>query len=286
MQTTTFLFSGGYTNNSDVGIRLFDASDPTGDLVELGADDSVEHPSYLAAHPARDTVYAVSEIDRFDGHPGGGLVALRFDASEGSLSPIDRVSSHGDAPCHVSVSADGGTIFVANYVSGSVAAYRLRPDGRFGDFLGVHQHEGSGPTDRQEGPHAHCVRPSLDGRWLYAADLGTDHVLRYRVDRDGLTPADSLTAAPGAGPRQVVLHPGRDLAVIINELDNTLTACDVTLDGMLEPTQTVATLPPGAASSIAADVQIHPTGSHAYASNRGDDSVAVFALSDCSEPMD
>ena len=164
VQTTTFLFVGGYTNTSDVGIRVFDASDPTSDLVEIGSNDSIEHPSYLAVHPTEDLVYAVSEVDWFDGRSGGGLVALRFDSTTGSITPIDQASSHGDAPCHISVSPNGWSIHVANYASGSVAAYRLREDGQFGELIGVHQHEGNGPTERQDGPHAESVNPSPDGR--------------------------------------------------------------------------------------------------------------------------
>lgn len=286
VQTTTFLFVGGYTNTSDVGIRVFDASDPTSDLVEIGSNDSIEHPSYLAVHPTEDLVYAVSEVDWFDGRPGGGLVALRFDSTRGSITPIDQVSSHGDAPCHISVSPDGWSIHVANYASGSVAAYRLREDGQFGELIGVHQHEGNGPTERQDGPHAHCVRPSPDGRWLYTADLGTDEVSQYRINLDGLTPINTLPLRAGAGPRQIVVQPDMALAFIINELDNTLTACEIANDGALVPKQTITTLPDRAASSIAADVQIHPSGAHIYASNRGDDSIAVFALADTSTPLE
>ena len=76
------------------------------------------------------------------------------------------------------------------------------------------------------------------------------------------------------------------LAFIVNELDNTLTACEIANDGALVPKQTITTLPDRAASSIAADVQIHPSGAHIYASNRGDDSIAVFALADTSTPLE
>ena len=284
MPTTTVLLSGGYTHDDPTGVRLYDASDPKGDLVELGGFDDLEHPSYLAAHPHLSVVYAVSEVGEFDGRPGGGIVALTVDAASGALDVLDRASSLGRAPCHLSVTVDGSALAVANYASGSIAVYDLEPDGRFGPLRGHHQHAGTGPHARQEGPHAHCVRPDPRGRSLYALDLGTDQILRYDLGAAGMPRTQIVSTAPGAGPRQLVFHPTEPRAFVINELDNTLTEYRITEPGGdLEPTATTATLPADADSSIAADVQIHPDGHLVYASNRGHDSIAIF---DCADPDD
>lgn len=284
MNTQTFLFCGGYTHRSPVGIRVFDA-DPDGTLRELSSVDHVEHPSFLATHPGGRIVYAVSETTEFDGRPGGGIVAFAFDPTTGALSEIDRVSSLGDAPCHLSVATDGSQLYVANYLGGSIASYALRADGRFGEVIAHRRHEGSGPTDRQRGPHAHCVRPSPDGAFVHAADLGTDTVYRYAVGADTLEPAGRLTAAPGAGPRQVTFHPTRPLAFVINELDCTLTACATDEGEELVPIQTLPTLAEDHRDSIAADVQVHPDGHRLYASTRGADTVAVYACEPTDQPL-
>lgn len=179
MPSSTYLYVGCYTQESPVGIRAFDASDPSGLISEISQIEGIINPSFLAIHPNGWFLYAVSETTSFDGGEGGGLVAFSVDPNDGSLTVIDQVSSHGAAPCYVSVDADGLYVYVANYLSGSVAGYSLKPDGRFGDLVGEHQHEGFGPTDRQLGPHAHCIVPAPRRDSVYAVDLGSDRIIRY-----------------------------------------------------------------------------------------------------------
>jgi 6-phosphogluconolactonase len=271
--TRTLLAVGCYTNRSDRAIHVLDATDPTAPLTEIAHAGGIEHASFLAAHPTAPVLYAVSETT---GPDGGAVVALALGA-DGEPAEIDRVPSHGGAPCHVSVDADGSHVYVANYVTGDVAAHRLLPDGTFGDLLAVHHHEGSGPTARQEGPHAHCIVPGPDGRRVYAADLGTDRVYRYVHTGDGFDLEGVTDLPPGSGPRHVVFHPDGTTAFVLCELDSTINAFDVD-DGNLTPIASVPTLPAGFdGASIAAEVRVHPDGRHVYASNRGHDSIAVLA---------
>ncbi len=277
----TLLFVGGYTHDDRPGVSLFDASDPTGDIELLGTAGGVEHPSFLALHPTLPVLYAVSETDTFEGSPGGGLVAYCVDAAAGTLAEIARTPSLGVAPCHVTVKADGSVLYVANYMGGSMTAISLAADGSFGDRLAHHRHLGHGPSPRQEAPHAHCVRPGPDGRSVYVADLGTDEVIRYEhTTVDDLERSSSFGFAPGAGPRQIAFHPTRPLAITLCELDSTavLSAVDGST-GELTLIETHSTLPCDASGeSIAADVQFTPDGTHVYCSNRGDDSIAAFAV--------
>ena len=180
MARRTYLYIGCYTHESSIGIHVYDSSDAAGSLAKLGEVDGVEHPSFLATHPSGNVLYAVSETASPD---GGGIVAFRVDQIDGSLTVIDRVSSHGDAPCYVSVDGDGRYLYVANYLSGTIAVYALAPDGRFGELVASHQHTGSGPSARQHGPHAHCIVPGPVVDSVYAVDLGTDRVSRYMHDR-------------------------------------------------------------------------------------------------------
>lgn len=284
--THTLLLAGGYTHHSSAGICLFDRSGPE----PVAVVETIEHPSFLALHPNGYIVYAVSEISGFDGGSGGGIVAFLIDRGLRSLIEIDRMPSGGSGPCHIAVDHAGAQLFVANYESGSVAAIALMEDGRFGGIESFHQHTGSGPHERQDGPHAHCVRPAADGRSFYAVDLGADEIIRY--DRraasvgGGFDAGRTTAAEPGVGPRHIAFHPTEPLAVVVNELANTLTVYAVLENGTLDPLGTESTLPPDAsADGLAADVRFHPAGHLVYVSNRGHDSVALFAIGNSTRPL-
>ncbi len=283
------LYVGCYTHESSVGIRVYDASDPEGLLIETSEVMDVEHPSFLAAHPNRQVLYAVSETASDD---GGGLVAFGIDPLDGSLSVIDRTTSQGAAPCYVSLDALGRFLYVANYLSGSIAVYALASDGRFGEVIAIHQHTGSGPSARQGGPHAHCILADPSGDSVYAVDLGADRIFRYGHDhhcaKQGFGLRDSLALDPGSGPRHLAFHPEQPVAFLVCELDSTLITLGVdSATGALSRLHTHSTLPHDfAGESIGAEVRIHPDGHHVYASNRGNDSIAVFRFTGLDQALE
>jgi 6-phosphogluconolactonase len=289
MAPRSFLYVGSYTHESSFGIHVYDSSDPTGLLVERSEVEGIEHPSFLTTHPGGNTLYAVSETASSD---GGGLVAFRIDPVDGSLAMIDRASSHGTAPCYVSVDADGRHLYVANYLSGTIAVYTLASDGRFGELVATHQHRGSGPSPRQEGPHAHCILPGPVGDSVYAVDLGTDRVSRYvhdrRYDGDAFVLEDQLVLDAGSGPRHLAFHPDQPVAFLVCELDSTIVTLGLDpTDGRLTRLRSSSTLPDDfTGESIAAEVRVHPNGRRVYASNRGHDSIAVFGFTGPGEPLE
>ncbi|MEZ0496409.1 lactonase family protein [Sphingomonas sp. IW22] len=190
----------------------------------------------------------------------------------------------GAEPCYVALNAAQDRLAVANYGSGSIAVYRLD------DASGVprdapevlRRHSGSGPVaDRQDGPHAHCVCFSPDQRWLYHVDLGADAVFAYPFDAETGAVGDPCVAyaAPaGSGPRHLTFHPTLPVAVLASELASTLTLLRID-DGALVATQTVSTLPVDfAGQNIAGHLCINRAGDRVYVTNRGHDSIAVFAL--------
>ena len=267
---TTHLYVGCYTTSSPVGIHVFEISDG-GAASVLGTDSTVVQASFLTVRPDTATLYVVRETA-----DTGAVVAMRI--GNDGLTTIDEVPSHGSAPCHVSSAGDH--LFVANYASGNVGAYALQPDGRFGEQIGVHRHRGSGPHPRQDAPHAHCMVPDPGGTSVYATDLGTDRIMRYVLDGNGLRCADDTPMQPGSGPRHLAFHPSRPLAFVLCELDSTLVVADVDRStGHLHPRTAVSTLPGRVdGDSIAAEVAVHPDGSRVYVSNRGHDSIATFAV--------
>lgn len=284
MAPRNFLYVGCYTHESPVGIRVYDASDPSGRLVEQSEVEGIEHPSFLTAHPGGGVLYGVSETA-----PSGGLIALRINPVDGSLVVIDHASSHGSAPCYVSVDASGRHLYVANYLSGNIAVYALADDGRFGELVGTEQHRGSGPSARQKGPHAHCVLPGPSGHCVYSVDLGTDRVSRYRHHGgDGFTLVDELALGAGAGPRHLAFHPKQAVGFVVGELDSTIVTLGVDpVDGRLTRLHATTTLPIDfAGESIAAEVRVHPNGRSVYVSNRGHDSIAVFGFAGMDQPLE
>ena len=287
MSARILLFVGSYTHESPVGIHVFDASDPTGHLVELGRFDGVEHPSFLAPHPSGDVLYAVSETA---GPDGGSIVALRVDPLDGSLQVLDRVPSHGAAPCHVSVDPAGRYVYVANYLSGTIAVYAIEHSGRFGELVATHQHSGSGPSARQQGPHAHCIVPGPVGDSVYAVDLGTDRVSQYVHDIHPTGEEFRLDAElvldAGAGPRHLTFHPEHPTGFLVCELNSTIVTLGLA-DGRLTRRRSTSTLPDDFdGESTAAEVRVHPTGRYVYVSNRGHDSIAVFGVAGSGEPLE
>ena len=282
MKVQTSLYVGCYTTAATTGIHVFDASDPHGALERRSQVDDVEHASFLAVNDARHTLYAVSESAEH-----GQLIAYRRSSIDGSLERLDEVSSHGSAPCHVSI--DGDLVHVANYGSGSVASYVARDDGGFGRLVATRQHHGRGPHPRQAEPHAHCIRAAPGSTSVYATDLGTDRIVRYVHEPSGagsvIAFADETATAPGAGPRHLAFHPGRPIAYVLCELDNRLVVFDIDEAGQLHTRDTVSTLPAGfSGNSIAAEVAVHPDGHRVYVSNRGHDSIATFAVDRPDDP--
>lgn len=197
---------------------------------------------------------------------------------------ITVVPAGGAAPCHVALDPSETLLAVANYAGGSIALLRLDPKTGlpFGDPQ-VHANRGSGPdVERQGAPHAHWVGFSPDGHWLYQTDLGTDQVLAFAIAGDGTLgmPRIAYTAPSGAGPRHLLLHPRRgNRAYLANELANTLTTLDRHEDATFAAKATLSTLPTGwHGESILAHLAINAAGTRLYVSNRGHDSIAVFAL--------
>jgi 6-phosphogluconolactonase len=183
------------------------------------------------------------------------------------------------------VDREGGNVLVANYASGSVCVLPIDKNGRLAEASQVIQHEGRGPDPkRQEGPHAHSIHLDPAGRFVLAVDLGLDKVLVYRFDpaQGRLLPHEGPPAsvAPGAGPRHLAFHPAGRFAYVINEMASTVTAFAYDAErGVLREVQTVSTLPPDfRGESTTAEVRVHPSGRFLYGSNRGHDSIAVFAI--------
>ena len=254
----------------DPGIYRFTLG-PDGRLVNEGRSGEARNPSFLAFSPDRQTLLAVEELND---EPGS---VVSFGVAADTLLLHNRRPSGGVAPCHVTVSADNW-VAVANYSSGTVEMLQLMEDGMLSQPTDVEDHHARGAAT----PHAHSSYFLQDGNQLLSADLGTDEIWHYRVDDASgeLTEASPATTAmaAGAGPRHLGLHPNGRWIYAINELNSTVTQLE--FDGRsLAVGETWSTLPAGfTGDSFCADIHISADGKYLYGSNRGHNSIAVFAI--------
>lgn len=279
------MYFGTYTGAKSKGIYVSRFDPATGRLrpPELAAEAT--NPSFLALHPNERFVYAVGEVDDGQGKGHGTVSAYALDVGTGKLTLVNRQSSGGGGPCHLAVDAKGNCVLTANYGSGSVAALPIRADGSLGAPATTIQHTGSSVNrDRQAGPHAHLISPSPDNRFALTCDLGLDRVIAYHFDAkiSKLTPAKPgfATVAAGAGPRHLAFSPDGKFVYVINEMISSITAFSYEAGtAAMTEVQTVSTLPKDSATtSYCAEIAMHPTGKFLYGSNRGHDSIAVFAV--------
>jgi 6-phosphogluconolactonase len=277
------LYVGTYTSGKSEGIYVYRMNRISGELTQLSSIKST-NPSFLAIDRSRRYLYAVNEVPEFGGKPGGAVSAFAIDSSSGNLSFLNQQPSLGADPCYLTVDRKRKNLLVANYTGGNVSVLSIQQDGSLGPATDVKQHEGSSTKEQQKAPHAHCIILDRSNQHALAADLGIDKIMIYRFDpRSGkLIPGSQPSASlqPGAGPRHVTLHPNGKFAYVINELDSTLTTFQYNSSkGTLSTIDTVSTLPRNFSDvSYCADVHVSPSGEFLYGSNRGHNSIVVFAI--------
>jgi 6-phosphogluconolactonase len=283
-----FVYVGAYTEpplGSAHGIVVFRFDADTGALHPVQTVPEVVNPSWLTLDGREQILFAANE------EAEGRVSAFARDAATGMLRPLNDQLSHGADPCYVSLDPSGRYLLVANYSGGTVAVLPVAVDGQLEAATCVIHHQGSSIRPEQEGAHPHMIRPSVDGRFILVTDLGTDQVLVYRLDTSTgqLLPnaqgAAAVSEHPGAGPRHFAFAASGRVLYVINELDSTVTVYAYTpVRGELHARQVVSTLPDGvdgpAIGNSCAHIALSPDGRFVYGSNRGHDSIAIWAVED------
>ncbi|WP_374297639.1 lactonase family protein [Sphingomonas sp.] len=268
------LYAGGYNREGGRGLVPLSYRPDTETWTAAAPVAAAPDASFGVRHPRLGLHYLVQEGE-------AGMVSV-FRTSGDRWTRVAHVSSGGADPCHVALDRTGTALAVANYSSGSVALIRLDPaTGLPAGEAQVRAHPGSGPVaDRQASAHAHWVGFTPDNRWLWAVDLGADRIFAHPFADGKLGPAKAvLRAEPGSGPRHLALHPSLPFAYLVNELSNTITTLHIAADAVLHPIATHSTLPAKfTGKSQAGAIAIDAAGAHLYASNRGADSIAVYAI--------
>jgi 6-phosphogluconolactonase len=279
------VYVGTYTDHGSQGIYAYRFDSIRGETTPIGLVAATENPTFLAIHPNRRLLYAVNEVDQFEGKPSGGVSAFAMDRSTGKLNLINSVSSMGKGPAHLSLDKTGKYVLVANYGGGSVAVFPIEHDGRLGKASAFAQHTGSSVNpDRQSGPHAHQILMSNDNRYALVADLGLDEILVYKFNaaKGSLTPNDPAYAKtdPEAGPRHLAFSRDSKFVYVINELQSSVKTFSYNPNtGKLRSLQTISTLPRDfRGQNTDAEIAIDAKGRFLYASSRGHDSIMIFAV--------
>jgi 6-phosphogluconolactonase len=280
-QAGNFLvYFGTYTGAKSKGIYVshFDSSSGKLSAPELAAETA--DPSFLAVSPNHQFLFAVNET----ANVAGSVTAFKLDVKTGKLEFLNQQPSGGFNACHLIVDPDNRFVIAANYGSGTVEVLPIQTNGFLGMPVTVVQHHGSSVNQaRQSGPHAHCIAMDARNR-VYVCDLGLDKVMIYHLDENsGQLTTNEVPFAelkPGSGPRHISFHPDGKFAYVVSEMGSTLTAFTYDPEnGALKEIQSVSTLPENFhGNSACAEVAIHPSGKFIYASNRGHDSIAVFAI--------
>lgn len=279
------VYIGTYTEKTSKGIYVYRFNPATGRLTSLGLAAETENPSFLAVAPDGRYLYAVNEM--IGGKRNGAVSAFAINLRTGKLTFLNQLSSEGSSPCYVSLDKTGKYALVANYGSGSVAVFPLGRNGRLQKASAFVQHTGSSVNPRrQKGPHAHSVNISPDNRFAISADLGLDKLLvdHFNAATGSLTPDKPPFARvkAGSGPRHFVFSPNGKFLYVVSEMGSIVTAFSYNAsNGLLRELQVISTLPKNfKGESTGAEVDVLPSGEYLYASNRGDDTIAVFRIND------
>ena len=276
------MYVGTYSLRGSEGIYVFEFDRKTGSMTPVQSVSNAKSPSFLALHPSGKYLYSVNE----GADKRGGVSAYAVDNATGKLQFLNGQSSLGGGPCHVSVDQTGKTAFVSNYGGGSLAVLPIKFDGTLGAATDSVQNTGNGVNAlRQDKPHVHSTTIAPDNRFAYVADLGTDKLNIYEVDANAskIKPASTpfATVKPGSGPRHFTFHPNGKYAYLVEELTSTVAVFsrDPKTGALLLIDDNVKTLPNEFSSqNTSADIHVDPSGKFLYQSNRGANTLAIFAI--------
>ena len=272
-----YVFYVGTAGNKAQGVLRCVLDGKTGKISAPTVAAEAKSASYVALSPDAKFLYATAEAAE------GAVAAYAVEGDK--LRLLNTEASKGKNPTHLVVDAAGKNLVVVNYGSGSTTALPIKADGSFAPATSSIQHVGTGPNaGRQSGPHAHGVYFHPKNGRAYVADLGTDDIFIYKFDAEkGLLTANkpkSGRVTAGEGPRHLAFHPSGKFAYVNTEMGLNVVAFSVERNGGLKQIQSIPTLPAGTdiKGVSTAEIFVRPDGKSLYVSNRGHDSIAVYAI--------
>jgi 6-phosphogluconolactonase len=278
----TLAYIGCYADADKPGIIACEYDAAAGRFRKVQEVSGLKNPTFLAVDRRRLMLYAIAERTDASGQKRGAACAFKINETDGTLTAVNEEETVRASTCHITLDATGRCLITASYHGGLVGLNPVLEDGRVGPVADVRQHEGSSVHPVQTQARAHSVFVDRANRYAVACDLGLDKLIVYRLDLENmkLVPHSEATVAPGSGPRHIAFHPTQARGYVINELSSTVTAFDYDAElGVLREIQTIATLPESfQGENACADIHISADGRFLYGSNRGHDSIVVYAV--------
>jgi 6-phosphogluconolactonase len=273
-----YVGTGTGKDSNSKGIYVAPWNSTTGEIGDLTLSAELASPTFLAINPKAAYLYAISESK------AATVTAFGIPSGAGKLTYINDSSAVGRGSAHVSVNHDGRSVFVANYGGGSIASFLVEKNGGLSPAVSHFQYTPVDDTPEHKAPHAHCVTPSPDGRWLIVNDLGSDRILVYHLNpaTAELTPNDPpfWAARNKSGPRHFVFHPNGRWAYNVNELDSTvdLLYWDAKRGTLTPHGNFISTLPADFPKDTAfcSEILVSPDGRFVYVGNRRNETIAVL----------
>jgi len=279
------VYVGTYTGTGSEGVYAYRFNPVSGEIKSIGLVAKTDNPSFLVMDANGKFLYAVNELDSFQQKASGAISVFSINKETAALQLMQQIPSLGAAPCHMSLDKSGRYLLVANYNGGNAAVFPIAGDGTLGQQSAFIQNSGSSVnTARQTGPHAHFIQVTNDNNYAMIADLGIDQVIVQKFDAatGTLSSSDSsnMKVTPGSGPRHLAYSPDGKFVYVLNELTSTISA--FTFDqasGKMNEIQALSTLPDNfSGSNSTAEITIDAQGKFLYASNRGDDTIAIYSI--------
>lgn len=291
-----FLYAASFTSHGNsAGLYVFDW--PGGRTLRAGRGlppaettaHELENPLAITADPGGRFLFVADCTNAWQN--GGALFSYAINRRNGRLSLINTVESAGVIPVHLSVSADGRTLLVANsgpfspdHRGRTIAAIRVHKNGRLSDPHTVQSRRGASiDPERQSSAHPHGVVLNPQQDRVFVPDLGRDVVDSYAFDPAlGALRADNqpaVTVPGGHGPRDLKFHPRGKYAYLLTEMGDRV-HCYQYIDGQLLLLQDATIVPEGTSDRRGAELQIRPDGRYLYTTSRALGLITVFAVDD------
>ncbi len=260
------------------GIHVYRVDAETGEWTAVQQVGNLVNPSFLVLSKDQRFLYSVH---------GDMDYATSFSVSreDGRVTLLNRAATGGRNGVHQAIDPTGRHMIVANYSTGSISVMTVQQDGSLGDAVQVVPLPGQPGPNRveQASSHPHHVVFDPSGRFVVVPDKGLDRIFVFRFDpaTGNLTPTaqGSATMRAGSGPRHAAFHPNLPVLWVANEISSTIATCYWDAErGHLKPAQILSAIPPDyTGENTCAEIAVSPRGRFVYCSNRGHDSVAVFA---------
>ena len=272
------LFAGGFTQGDAKGLSVFALNPGTGEMDLKAESDAGPGPSYFCFSEDKSLIYALNEVDQFNGQEGGGVTTLRYNP-DGQCEKLHELVVPYGGPCYISLSADGGFLLLANYGSASIAVVKLDDKGIPERVVDSILYE----TDTANVSHPHMIQQNPAGKHVYVTDLGLDRIMIYDLDATSgklvLLENGIVNVEKGSGPRHFAFNASGSKMYLINELGSTMMVFDVDEKGGLELKQTLTTLDENfEGKSYCADVHLSSDRKFLYGSNRGENTIVVYKV--------